>query len=430
MSRSRLAALAAFALVACGGASGSSDAGTDAAADTIDAGHDAGTGSDAGRDAASDVGLDAGDLDSGDLDSGDFDSGDASLDAWEPDVGVIVPTPGRVAVGARHACAILPSGQAQCWGNPAEGALGVGPVSTAGLVPPTDVVGVTDAVAIGAGDGYGCALRSTGAVVCWGRCRNIGRMNLTPRCTGTFLDQPFAVLGVPASVALSVGWDHACALDAAGVAYCWGSGGDGQLGGGDPLAYAARQVTVAGPFAHIAAGNTWTCGVLLSDGSVWCWGNGIGGYLGDGRSGDYASAVAVRAGALADVDALSTSTGFTCAHLRVGGLSCWGSSTVFGSGPHATPMAFAAPSSARSFTTQMDGEVCVMDGPHALCASETSPLVRVGGLNGVLDAAAAGRSACALLSDGVYCWGDNAHGQCGTDTPSEVAPPQRAIAFP
>ena len=79
--------------------------------------------------------------------------------------------------------------------------------------------------------------------------------------------------------AVSAGVYHTCALTPAGAAYCWGWGGDGQLGTGfrrpapAPLAAAETPVAVAGghAFVAIAAGYQHSCAVTAG-GEAYCWG--------------------------------------------------------------------------------------------------------------------------------------------------------------
>lgn len=92
--------------------------------------------------------------------------------------------------------------------------------------------------------------------------------------------------------AVDVGTQHACALDAAGRAWCWGINHDGQLGaptpsicgeshhGEKPRCYASaseRPVAVSGgmPFRAISAGGDVSC-ALDAEGRAWCWGSNVG----------------------------------------------------------------------------------------------------------------------------------------------------------
>lgn len=104
-----------------------------------------------------------------------------------------------------------------------------------------------------------------------------------------------AVLAAPVDAqtrwaAVTVGDDHACALDAAGRAYCWGNNHSGQLGARTPVhcgilgesgargcypqASEPTPVAAAGGmrFASVSAGRYMTCGIDLQ-GSAVCWGH-------------------------------------------------------------------------------------------------------------------------------------------------------------
>jgi hypothetical protein len=100
--------------------------------------------------------------------------------------------------------------------------------------------------------------------------------------------------GQPARwTAVSVGDDHACALDAAGRAWCWGYNHSGHLGARTPehcgivsesghrACYPTASETVPLPaggemrFARLAAGRYVTCG-LDAQGAAFCWGQPLG----------------------------------------------------------------------------------------------------------------------------------------------------------
>ena len=81
-------------------------------------------------------------------------------------------------------------------------------------------------------------------------------------------------------VALRVASYHACALTAAGAAYCWGSNQSGELGTGDTLDPTAPTLVAGGlAFNVLSVGGSHTCG-LTTAGAAYCWGSDFDGEIG------------------------------------------------------------------------------------------------------------------------------------------------------
>lgn len=73
-----------------------------------------------------------------------------------------------VAVSSRgYSCAVLRDGGVKCWGQNEKAQLGTGRPSNGSLVP-VRVVGLTRAVSISVGTGHACSLLSSGGAACWG----------------------------------------------------------------------------------------------------------------------------------------------------------------------------------------------------------------------------------------------------------------------
>jgi alpha-tubulin suppressor-like RCC1 family protein len=219
----------------------------------------------------------------------------------------------------------------------------------------------------------------------------------------------------PAAGLLDAGWFHSCAVLIAGRVRCWGYGGDGQLGYGNPASIGDDETPAsAGPVnlgpgrsaKAIAAGDFHSC-ALLDNASVRCWG-----YGGDGRLG-YASTADVRdPGAVGPVDlggpakAISADAAHTCAVLEDGSVRCWG----YGGGgfPQDGRLGYDRPDNVG------DNETPGSAGPVKLGAGRTAVAISAGR-----------QHTCALLDDQtVKCWGRSDSGKLGrgsTNTPGRPA---------
>ena len=314
----------------------------------------------------------------------------------------LATTPGAswISAGRIHSCA-LDSGEAYCWGLNDFGQLGDGNHAESSVPVAVDTSGVLAGktlTQISAGGDQSCALDSAGAAYCWGHdvLGGLGDGD------GPDSDVPVAVdtSGVLAGKTLtqiSSGLLSACALDSAGAAYCWGSGGEGQLGDGStapisgvPVAVDTSGVLAGKTLTQISAGNISTC-ALDSAGAAYCWGDNDGD-LGDGSHADSdVPERVVTSGVLAGKTLTQIAAGnvSTCALDSAGAAYCWG--------------------------INEDGEL----GDGSINSSPVTVPVAVD-TSGVL----AGKTltqisvnygpACALDSAGAaYCWGENEGGELG-----------------
>jgi alpha-tubulin suppressor-like RCC1 family protein len=346
------------------------------------------------------------------------------------------PTPGTLH-GAKQVvgnvngtyCALLASGQVDCWGDGIEGQLGDGifystspygsarPATVLGSMGGNPLAGVRSLISDD--DASFCALMISSEVECWG-AGTVGEIG-----DGFFgpSNLPAGVEGVGGSGLLSGATRLAsdgtgyCALLASGGVVCWGWGAQGQLGdgvfypssGNAPGSATPVQVVSVGGTAPLTQVKSLTSDgfgsycVLLTSNAVDCWGNGSHGELGNGvfyNSGNDGSAMPVQvlgvggSGFLVGARGLtSRGDGSFCAVLTSGEVDCWGSgaSGQLGDGSfHTTaPYGSAAP-------VQVLG---------------------VGGsgvLTGVSSLTSGGENYCAVLaSGGVDCWGWGTLGQLG-----------------
>ncbi len=177
----------------------------------------------------------------------------------------------QLSAGGNHTCALLSGGHVDCWGENKYGQLGDGTTSETQSTP-VEVRGITDATQLSAGYFYTCALLSSGQVDCWGE-----------GFAGGETDVPLEVKGVSDATQVGTGYFHACAVLSSGHVDCWGWNEFGQLGDGTAAKGPEAPVEVqgVGDATQTTAGYGHTCALLSSD-RVDCWGENMYGQLGDG----------------------------------------------------------------------------------------------------------------------------------------------------
>jgi len=227
-----------------------------------------------------------------------------------------------IGTGPQHACAVLNTGAVKCWGWNGNGRLGNGSTS-GGSSTPVDVVSLAArAIAVDAGQFFSCALLITGQVQCWGQSYygQLGGSNNSSTDYGT----PQTVSNISNAVAISTGYTHACALLSTGAVQCWGLNTDGQIGIGSTSGQSNAPAGVSGLTSGVAAISTGayhSCAVL-STGSVKCWGQNANGQLGDNTTTTRGSPVDVSN--ITNAVAVSAGASHTCALLSTGAVQCWG----------------------------------------------------------------------------------------------------------
>lgn len=184
---------------------------------------------------------------------------------------------------------------------------------------------------------------------------------------------------------LSAGGAHTCALSSAGGVKCWGSGFEGQLGN-DSLNGRFIPVNVVGlgdEISAITSGDLHSC-ALDGSGGVKCWGSSRltgSGIINNGRSAPV-DVVGLRSG----VVSIDAGRSYTCALTNAGGVKCWGANFAAQLGNNSTDDSLV-------------------------------PVDVVGLSSGVIAISAGGDHTCALTSSGsVKCWGSNFSGQLGNNT--------------
>ncbi len=330
---------------------------------------------------------------------------------------------GLVSIGSgdNHTCAVITDGSVTCWGTATNGRVGGNTGINASA--PTAVVGVgrvgtlsgiratAGVAAISDGGLHTCAMRTSGAVVCWGNNASGQATNGVANASAS----PVLVTGLgDATGMIAAGDFHNCVLRPGGAVACWGFGVNGALGNNARGDVTSGSVTVLGVggsgtltgITNLAAGNTHTCGVGAG-GAVYCWGVQTNGRLGDNVVTATVVLVPVQvlgvggAGTLSGVTQLALGTTHSCA-LASGSVYCWGAGA--------------------------NGKL-----GNNLNADSGTPVqvVGVGGvgtLSGVTAIGAGDLHMCAVLTDAsVVCWGEGANGKLGNNAAANSATPVQVV---
>jgi alpha-tubulin suppressor-like RCC1 family protein len=135
----------------------------------------------------------------------------------------------RIAAGESHTCAILKTGEVYCWGDNSSGQLGATTTGTFSATP-VKLSGITGPTAISAGGAHTCALMTSGQIQCWG-ANDSGQLG-----DGTMMGRsaPMPVSGITDGTTISCGHAHTCARTQSGTR-CWGNNEFGQLGDGTTM---------------------------------------------------------------------------------------------------------------------------------------------------------------------------------------------------
>src|SRR5438034_1267508 len=205
-----------------------------------------------------------------------------------------------VGTGNIFACGLTADSAAYCWGNNSAGQLGIGPGGGPELcsaepcsTAPVLVSGGLKFGTLSVGYWHACGLTADSTAYCWGD-NDGGQLGATTleTCAGfgvviSCSTVPVPVESAPKFAKLSAGSFHSCGVVAGGDGYCWGSNFNGELGDGTG-ANSPTPVLIAGglSFGAVSAfGRYHSCGFTAA-GVAYCWGYNGWGQLGDGTGYD------------------------------------------------------------------------------------------------------------------------------------------------
>lgn len=360
-----------------------------------------------------------------------------------------------VSTGFYFTCAIA-SGLPYCWGTN-WGNLGNSTsynsqvpvaVTTSGVLAGKTVLSMSS------GDFHTCVIASDNQVYCWGSSNSNGQRGDGSAINSYYL-YPTAVstsgvLSGKTILAVTSGTDHSCVIASDNQAYCWGKNDKGQLGNNlntdsnVPVAVDTSGVLAGKTLVSIDAGGSTTC-ATATDGAMYCWGRGGDGELGNNTTTDSLVPVAVTmSGTLSGKTITSISVGsiHTCAIVSDNKVYCWGYNGYgqFGNGTNSSslvpvaamntgPLASSAISSLSAggihtcviasdnyeYCSGFNSEGALGNGT-TITTNVPTAVDRQGVLAGktILSMSTNWINSCAVASDNnAYCWGENGEGQIG-----------------
>ena len=229
-----------------------------------------------------------------------------------------------LAVGRMHACVVLTSGAAKCWGGNSSGQLGDG-TNFNSIVPKT-VTGYSSGVKmIDAGGLHTCLVTQPfNEVFCFGN-NFYGQLGNNSTANSSV---PVQAYGIISGVGVSAGEDHSCARLSTGDIECWGRNAEGTLGdGGTSDSYIpVSTLVISGDGRRVSAGRDHTCATRASDGEVMCWGRGQEGQVGDNTATQRNVPTSTNP-ALKQAYDISARGSHTCAWMGTCSAKCWGDNT-------------------------------------------------------------------------------------------------------
>ncbi len=304
-------------------------------------------------------------------------------------------------------------------------------------------VGAVSFASVRSGAFHSCGLTVDGAIYCWG-ANDAGQSgpaaSLMP-CPGVTCRRAPGLVPAPfAGSELTLGFLHACGLDAGGRAYCWGANTFGQLGRDLTVAASPLPYEVSGnrTFLMLSAGANHVCGV--ADDGTYCWGLNNRSQL--GSSGGSLETQPTSVGGTIPFRAVTSGEFHTCALTPDGQPYCWGFNWYGQLGVDSVPgSSLPQPVAGGLLLTTLSagahhncgltgaGEAyCWGRGREGQLGAEsgdlsTEPLAVSGGLL-FESLSSGGFHTCAVTAEGrAYCWGAGSLGRLGNGSEENSAVP-------
>lgn len=244
--------------------------------------------------------------------------GNANLGLLYIQHGSSLPTISKVAVGAKHMCAINSNSVLKCWGSNSYGQLGNG--NTTSSSAPQIIDSGTTYQSVSTGAFHTCAITTAGVLKCWGDY-NYGKLGISG--ASAYVTSPTIIDAGTLYTKVSAGDNGTCAITTSGILKCWGCNSYGEVGNGSNLTQTTPVTINSGTnYSVVAVGVYHTC-AITSAGALQCWGNNASGELGDSRNeGSSPLPITVTSGT--NYLTVAAGGGFTCAITSANLMKCWG----------------------------------------------------------------------------------------------------------
>jgi alpha-tubulin suppressor-like RCC1 family protein len=351
-----------------------------------------------------------------------------------------------------HTCALDSEGVAYCWGLNSSGQLGNNSTARSNVAVPVSTAGVLKdkkVATIAVGDTFTCATDTVGAAYCWGSnsSKQLGVDSATQSSVPVAVDTSAALKG-KFMISVSAGYGSACALDADGLAYCWGSATQGVLGNGTttdtsaPIPVTTASALKDKALQQISVGRAGVC-ALDTAGVAYCWSSNTFGQAGTGNTTSALTPTLVKTSET--FASIAVGAGTVCAATPAGALYCWGDNSAGQFSTGSTAAAVSSPTRAGTSGTVANKTIvsisvgqataCFIAGDGTASCSGNSAQGALGASPTVTSTTSAvavaaitdtvlfsktsntNNNGCGISQQGnAYCWGVGTNGALGTGT--------------
>ncbi|WP_303968692.1 Ig-like domain-containing protein [Sporosarcina ureae] len=240
-----------------------------------------------------------------------------------------------IAAGGYHSVALDSKGNVWTWGSNTFKQLGHSPKNAINENPEM-ISGLSNIVAIAAGDYHSLAVDDNGHVWSWGR-NKYGQVGMKPDKMGETI-VPERIASLNGIIAVSAGSEHSVALQDNGNVWTWGSNEYGQLGNGETtnINFEPKLVPGLTSIMEISAGNNHTVALKQDRTSMFAWGSNSYGQLGDG--GREMKLLPVLLEGIQDIKNIAAGDNHTSVIKEDGSVWAWGRNTSGIASSRTTPI--------------------------------------------------------------------------------------------